>query len=446
VVGGGISGLGAAWALARDRARFEVALWEKNDALGGNAVTVEMPQADGSRIPVDISVTAYVPTVYHHYVLLLERFGIAQVPTRFSYRVRHGADSYAHDADSPLKQELAHEIRRFRALLAALRRFHFLSESPSRWRASLNPFNYVSMGRLLDLCGFSADFRFKVLKPLFVNFVLASALFDMPASLFSRYLDFFDLEGSTPMVTWDQGTANLYRRMAAELPEVHLGRGVRTIARDSGGVTVHDLAGRAERFDAVVLACNADQALAMLERPSRLEAWLLSSVRYDTQLHHRAVVHSDPAVLGEPADTLATRSNYVEQHGGRPDNYAITYLMHNQQPWARRSDRPCLVTYTAGGPIDESTEIARRTFQHVVHDVFHVAVLLNAFQWIQGRRRTWHCGAHTAINSQEHGLISGLAAAHQLGADYPFDDPQARRWFNFWGRTMFGARFRPVSV
>lgn len=118
--------------------------------------------------------------------------------------------------------------------------------------------------------------------------------------------------------------------------------------------------------------------------------------------------------------------------------------MHNQQPWAKRSDKPCLVTYNPVHPIDETKVHKRWWFQHVVHDMFHVSVVMNVFRFIQGRQHTWYCGAHTVVNSQEHGFISGLAAARQLGADYPFDDPEAREWFNFWGGGMFGGRFRPA--
>ncbi len=444
VVGGGISGIAAAWALSRHPERFDVVLYEKSDRLGGNAMTVEIPQQDGTTIPVDISVTAYIPTVYHHYVMLLERYGIKSTPTRFSYSVHYGDDVYAHDFESPLKDELRPEIERFAQLLSVLRRLNWLNQSPSHARAMLNPLNYISMGRLLDLLNFSADFRYKVLKPLFVNFVLASGLFDMPATLFSRYLDFFDLEKSTPMVTWDQGTANLYRHMSGEFADrVHLGRGVKRVRRDGQGLVVQDFSGRSEHFDEVVLACNANQALMMLDKPTRLELGLLSSVRYESELHNHAVVHTDSSVLPEDETRpLETRSNYIEHYGSRPDNYEITYIMHNQQPWAKRSDRPCLVTYNPIKPIDESKVVKRWWFQHVVHDVFHVSVLMNAFRFIQGKRNIWYCGAHTTVNSQEHGLISGLAVARQLGADYPFDDAGARSWFNFWGRTMFGGRFR----
>jgi predicted NAD/FAD-binding protein len=208
-------------------------------------------------------------------------------------------------------------------------------------------------------------------------------------------------------------------------------------------VRIRDEAGREERFDAVVFACNANQALMMLDRPTRFETMLLSSVRYESELHNHAVVHSDGSVLPNDATRpLETRSTYVEHYGSRPDNYEITYIMHNQQPWAKRSDKPCLVTYNPNHSIDEKKVHKRWWFQHVVHDIFHVSVVMNLFQFIQGKRNTYYCGAHTVVNSQEHGLISGLAVARQLGAAYPFDHPDAREWFNFWGKSMFGSCFK----
>jgi predicted NAD/FAD-binding protein len=446
IVGAGISGLGAAWSLAKHPERFEFELYEKNDRIGGNAITVEIPQDDGTTIPVDISVTAYIPTVYHHYVTMLEKYGIASMPTRFSYSVHYGDGVYAHDFESPLKEELRPEIEKFQALLKKLKKWSVFSDSTSKLRASMNPYNYITMGRLLDKHGFSSAFRYKILKPLFVNFVLASGLFDMPAALFARYLDFFDIEKSTPMVTWDQGTANLYRRMSESFKDrIHLNRAVKSIVRDSSGVTVKDEQGREERFDDVVLACNANQGLMMLAQPSSRERYLLGSIKYESELHNHVVVHTDGSVLPNDATKcLETRSNFVLQYGSRPDNYEITYIMHNQQPWAKRSDKPCLVTYNPIQKIDESKIVKKWWVQHVVHDVFHVTVLMNAFRFIQGQEHTWHCGAHTVVNSQEHGFISGLAVAHQLGADYPFDDPKAAEWFNFWGTSMFGGAFRKV--
>ena len=116
--------------------------------------------------------------------------------------------------------------------------------------------------------------------------------------------------------------------------------------------------------------------------------------------------------------------------------------MHNQQPWAHGSDKPCLVTYNPISPIDKDKVVKTWWFQHVVHDVRHVALLVHLFRFAQGRRRTWHCGAHTLVNAQEHCFVSGLVTARQMGADYPFQDAEARKWFNFFGGLMYGWRFK----
>ena len=444
IIGGGVSGLGTAWALHQHPDRFDFRVFEANPELGGNAVTADMPQADGSSIPFDISVTACIPTVYHHILLLTRQLGVKLVDTKFSYSVKYREGIYAHDLDTDISGQLREEIDRFQRLLGRLQWFGALNRTRSKFLNALNPFNYLSMGTVLNFGRYSGDFRYKVLKPMFVNFLMATNVFDMPASLFCRYLEFFDIVKATPMQTWEGGTRNIYRKLTAEFSDrIYLNRPVRKVFRGKNEVIVEDEAGQREAFDEVVFACNANQTLMALDQASLFEGWLLSSIRYESELHNHAIVHWDSSLLPEnAAEPLETRSNHIEQYGARPDNYEITYIMHNQQPWAKPSDKPCLVTYNPVSPIDQEKIVKRWWFQHVVHDVRHIALLVHLFRFIQGRRRSWHCGAHTLVNSQETCFVSGLATARQLGADYPFDDAETKKWFNFYGRMMYGWRFR----
>ena len=439
-----MSGLGAAWALHHQPDRFDFRLYEAQELLGGNAITVDMPQDDGGSIPFDISVTALIPSVYEHILLLMEQFGIERIDTKFSYSVKYAGQIYAHDFDSEIKQQLHAEIAKFQRILRRIQRVGWLSRSQSKFLNLLNPFNYITMGTILNLGGFSGDFRYKVLKPMFVNFLMATNVFDLPAALFARYLEFFDIESATPMQTWDQGSQRIYEHLSAEFQDkIYLNRPVQRVYRSKSGVEVEDANGMREQFDDVIFACNANQTLMMIDKPTSLERYLLSSIRYESELHNHTVVHYDSSVLPDnEAKPLTTRSNHIAQYGARPDNYEITYIMHNQQPWVSRSDKPCLVTYNAISPIDEDKIVKKWWFQHVVHDVRHVALIVNLFRFIQGKRRTWHCGAHTLINSQETCLITGMAAARQMGADYPFNDPAARRTFNYYGSIMYGWRFK----
>ena len=444
IVGGGISGLGTAWALNHHPDRFDFRLFEAHEQVGGNAVTADMPQDDGDTIPFDISVTACIPSVYHHILLLMEEFGIELIDTKFSYSVKYGDRVYAHDFNSEISEQLQIEIAKFQRILKRLHWFGSLTRSQSKLLNALNPFNYVSMGTVLKLGGFSDDFRYQILKPMFVNFLMATDVFSLPAALFTRYLEFFDIESATPMQTWDKGTRRIYENLSADFQDkIYLSRPVRKVYRYKSHVEVEDEDGVRERFDEVVFASNANHTLEILDQPTFLERYILSSVRYDVDLHHNAIVHSDSSVLPDnEVKPLSTRSNHIEQYGERPDNYEITYIMHNQQPWANRSDKPCLVTYNASSPIDERKIIKKWSFQHIIHDVRHVALLVNLFRFIQGRRRTWHCGAHTLINSQETCFVTGLAAARQIGADYHFDDTAAKGSFNYYGSILYGSRFR----
>ncbi len=439
-----MSGLGTAWALNHHPDRFDFRLFEAQGHIGGNAFTAEMPQDDGSSIPFDISVTACIPSVYQHMLLLMEKFGIDLIDTRFSYSVKYDGQIYAHDFDSEIRDQLQSEIVRFQRLLRRLHRIGWLTRSQSKLLNALNPFNYISMRTVLNVGQFSDDFRYKILKPMFVNFVLATNIFDMPTALFSRYLEFFDIEHATPMQTWDQGTRRIYENLSGDFRhKIYLNRPVRKVYRQPSSVVIEDENGVRETFDDVVFACNANQTLEILDNPTRLERYILSSIRYDASLHNEAIVHHDASVLPDnEAEPLRTRSNHIEQYGSKPDNYEITYIMHNQQLWARNSDKPCLVTYNPTNAIDEKKIIKRQRFQHIIHDVRHVALLVNLFRFIQGKRRTWYCGAHTLVNSQETCFVSGLAAAQQIGADYPFDDPEAKRSFNYYGSIMYGSRFR----
>ena len=448
IIGGGVSGLACAWALSHHPDRFDFRLYEAQQQVGGNAVTVDMPQEDGTRIPFDISVTACIPSVYHHVLLFMQRHGIELVDTRFSYSVNYGDGIYAHDLDSRIREQLQPEIARFQKLLRRLQWFGRLNRTRSALLNTLNPFNYLTMGTVLNIGRFSGAFRYKVLKPMFVNFLMATNVFDMPASLFCRYLEFFDIERATPMQTWDRGTRRIYEKMTESFRDrIYLSRPVRSVSRRSGEVLVEDDNGKAESYDEVVFACSANQTLLMLDRPTFLESWILSSVRYESELHNHAIVHTDSSVLPDnESRPLATRSNYMEQYGVRPDNYEITYIMHNQQPWATRSDRPCLVTYNPRRPVDEDKIIGKWWFQHIVHNVRHVVLLVPLFRFIQGKRRSRYCGAHTLINSQEMCFVSGLVTARQMGADYPFRDAAARKWFNFYGRMMYGLRFRKART
>ena len=129
IIGGGISGLGAAWALHHDPDRFYFRLFEAQAQIGGNAITADMPQDDGSSIPFGISVTACIASLYQHVVLLMKSFGIELIDTTFNYSVKYRGQVYTHDFDSEIRAQLRFEIAQFQRILRRLHWFGQLTRS-----------------------------------------------------------------------------------------------------------------------------------------------------------------------------------------------------------------------------------------------------------------------------------------------------------------------------
>ena len=156
---------------------------------------------------------------------------------------------------------------------------------------------------------------------MFVNFLMATNVFDMPASPFSRYLDFFDIETATPMQTWDRGTRRIRREMSAAFTDrICLDRLVRRVIRRRDQVVVEDEDGTTGTLDEVVFACNANQTLMILDEPTRLESWLLSSIRCESTLHNQTI--KSEMEVGRPSSVIGgTRIQPRRMPSPHPDRH-----------------------------------------------------------------------------------------------------------------------------
>ena len=80
IIGSGISGLGAAYAL--NEAGHEIILYEKNDYLGGHSRTIEI-EDDGQKVPVDTGFIVFNYRNYPHLTSLFDHLGVAVEKKRY---------------------------------------------------------------------------------------------------------------------------------------------------------------------------------------------------------------------------------------------------------------------------------------------------------------------------------------------------------------------------
>ncbi len=416
IVGSGISGLGAAWALSRQQ--HHVVLYEREDQAGGHANTHEVEDR-GRIVPVDTGFIVYNERNYPNLVRLFEALGVATEPSdmSFSVSVARGAFEYRARtlglAAQPSNLARPSYLRMVREIVRFSRDAKALVGAPTT----------ETTGDWLERTGYSPAFRHDFLLPM-VACIWSSSLHEMlamPVRTMAAFLDnhgLLDLGDRPQWRTVTGGSREYVRRIVAGIDEVRTGAPVVSITREgSDGVLVRDATGRVERFDHLVLATHADTALEILGGDAtRDERRLLSCFRYQRNV---AVLHRDPAFM--PKRRRAWSSwNYlaperVRSASGGDGGVSLTYWMNLLQNLD--TERPVLVTLN---PFDEPRDSTGSfVYHHPQYD--RAAVEAQAeLSSLQGTRRTWFCGSYFGHGFHEDGLRSGLAVAAALGAPPPW--------------------------
>ena len=132
------------------------------------------------------------------------------------------------------------------------------------------------------------------------------------------------------------GSRCYVERAAKRMHDIRLCTPVRAVRRQPDGVEVHDAAGGAHQFDAVVIATHPDQALRLLDPPTRAEREVLGAFGYT---RNPALLHTDVTLL--PVRPGVRASWNYELGGCGPDGPApgITYHMNRLQGPVRRPRR-----------------------------------------------------------------------------------------------------------
>jgi predicted NAD/FAD-binding protein len=266
--------------------------------------------------------------------------------------------------------------------------------------------------------GYSAAFRDDHLYPM------AAAIWSTPAAEIGRYPvaafvrfcenhHLLTLGQRPPWRTVAGGSREYVRRLTAAIAErpgcaVTLGRPVRRVLRDEQGVTLLTGVGSvSDRFDQVVLATHADQALRLLAEPGPDERRLLGAFGYS---RNRTLLHRDPALMPQRR-AVWSAWNYLARRDD-PGQLCVTYWMNRLQHLP--AERPLFVTLNPTREPDPALLLLEQTYEHPLFN--QAALRAQRELWtLQGRQRSWFCGAYFGAGFHEDGLQAGLAVAEALG-------------------------------
>jgi hypothetical protein len=420
VVGSGIAGLGAAWLLAR---RHRVTLYEREGRLGGHSNTLDVA-VDGAVLPVDTGFIVYNERNYPTLTRLLAHLGVETQASSMSFavsvdggRLEYSGGSWSGLAAQPLNLLRPSYLRMLRDTM------RFFREAP----VARVDGGEMALGEWLAARGYSDAFLYDHLLPMAAAIwsVPVRQMLRFPVASFVSFLHnhgLLRLSGRPQWRTVVGGSRRYVERIAADLPgRVLLATPAIEVRTGAGGVTVRDARGGAKRYDRVVIAAHADQALAMLPEADREMRGLLAAFRYQA---NTAVLHRDARLM--PRRRRAWSSwNYLAERGdvAQADGRAagarvsVTYWMNRLQNLDPR--HPVFVSLN---PILAPRPELTVTAIEYSHPAFDAAALAaqHRLPAIQGRGGIFLCGSYCGYGFHEDALAAGVRVAAALGAHPPW--------------------------
>ncbi len=415
VVGAGIAGLSAAWLLSQ---KHTVTVFEAEARLGGHANTVDVETAHVT-LPVDTGFIVYNPGNYPNFQALLDHLGVRTqlAGMSFSASVDDGGFEYSSNLGGIFAQYGNLVRPAYWLMLRDIVKFY-------RHAASLLDSSEIvdmTLGSFLDRHGYSKELVDRHILPMCAAIWSCSAatIRDFPMRAFVRFFSNHNLFRIGRPTTWRTVTGGS-RSYVSALEKAMAGKvsvksAATRIMRGPAGVEIRDADGNVSVFDDVILATHADISLRLLGDADDEERRLLGAFRYSD---NRTVLHEDERLMPKRRAAWASW-NYLG--GDTPDNaaeLAVTYWMNALQGLDRRQN----IFISLNPPREPRDSALKREFFYT-HPVFdQIALDAQGDLWrLQGRRRTFFCGAYFGYGFHEDALQSGLSVAERFDVRRPWN-------------------------
>lgn len=415
VVGSGIAGTAAAWLLGK---RHSVSMFERNDYFGGHTHTISVEES-GQTLPIDTGFIVYNEPNYPHLTGLFDHLGIATRNTEMTFAASVGnplVEYAGSDLNTLFAQRRNLVNGGFIGMVWDILRFNRRCKALLRQQG----FGDLTVGCLLEQERLGERFRDHYLLPMAAAIWSCPprTMLDFPAKSFARFFEnhgLLDLFDRPQWKTVEGGSCTYMKRLIKDLgPQVRSGDGAVSVSRKASGVEVVLASGQRRTFDQVVLACHADEALALLLEPLPIEHQTLS--RFDYQAN-RALLHTDERLMPMSRRVWSSWNYLADQAGDRVDAVSVTYWMNRLQGVQSTKDY-----FVSLNPLREPRPFRLVTEMTYHHPVFDTGAMQaqGRLPAIQGLDRVWYTGSYFGYGFHEDALRASVELAERFGVKVPW--------------------------
>ena len=400
VVGSGISGLSAAYYLSK---KYHVDLFEREDHFGGHSHTIDLIFGE-KKVSVDIGFIVFNFKTYPNLINFFEENNIQIEKSDMSFSVSVENTNFEYcgkGLNGIFSKRLNLFNLKFLKMFFDIINFYNQCDKLNQFDEKITLEEYLNKNKL------SKEFINYHLIPMVsaIWSMSSGEASKMPLKFFVKFFQnhgLFKLKNRPQWFTVSNRSRTYVNNILSKLSGEHYKNyPVRKIVSKSSGIDLY-YGGESEFFnyDKVVLATHADEALSIIENPSKEEKKILSNFRYKENL---AYIHTDEKIMPKNKKAWCSWNSSINKYD--IEKNSITYWLNLLQNL--KCEENIFLTLNPHFKIDQSKILKKVRFTHPYFDQSALDYQIE-LKNLQNKKNILFCGSYFGYGFHEDGIKSSI--------------------------------------